>query len=341
MHAAILGVQYASASTITYTFAGDGALDRGNPGGVAPIADELHQAKVETAFSAWTAIANIRFAEASDPSTAHLSVYWDAVDGDGGTLGYATLSDPDGDGLIEGAAVGEVSRIGIDPDDEISFDQVVLHEVGHILGLAHTTAYWSVMHPENSQASSIITSGDVGAIRSLYGPAISTPTVIGTEGDDTLWRTGQVDWQFRALDGDDTAFGAGGNDIVYGNHGDDVLYGGYGRDTVYGGQHNDHLNGHYGADVLYGNLGLDTIDGTTDQGEADWMNGGQHNDQILAGANDTAIGGLGNDTLIGEPGAILVGGDGADLFVTDVLSTILDYDAEVDRILSRADWLGA
>lgn len=53
-------------------------------------------------------------------------------------------------------------------EDTIHDAHVWLHEIGHCLGLTHSTDPHSVMFPIALQQ--IMTYGDVGAIRNLYGP---------------------------------------------------------------------------------------------------------------------------------------------------------------------------
>lgn len=306
----ILGMQYAPGQTIGYTFYGSGeaVYDRGIPGGVRALSEDAYQLKAGVAFRQWEAVANVHFAEVTDPASADLSIFWDRVDWFGGVLGYAAIWDRDGNGLLEGP--DEVTRIGMDPADADVFSQTILHEVGHVLGLGHETGYPSVMHPQIGQATSFISSGDIVEIQGLYG-APSMPVVRGTDDDDYLHRAGgAAGHDFRAGRGNDTAWGSTGGDVIYGNQGDDLLDGNYGDDTLYGGQDVDRLNGGPGNDVLYGNLGGDTLSG----GDGlDLLYGGQGNDAIYAGEGDTVIGGLGSDTIYAHPLAIIGQHDPADV----------------------------
>jgi len=100
----------------------------------------------------------------------------------------------------------------------------------------------------------------------------------------------------------DTLIGGMGNDLLNGGEDDDQLSGGIGDDTLIGGQ---------GEDVLFGDLGNDRIDGTeqpatdttgpqqTDNkllDERDYLNGGDGDDTLIAGASDVVTPGLGQDT---------------------------------------------
>jgi Ca2+-binding RTX toxin-like protein len=69
----------------------------------------------------------------------------------------------------------------------------------------------------------------------------------------------------------------------------DTLTGGQGADTLFGGWGDDQLNG------VEDDTSIDGIQGTDD---ADFLNGGGGNDQILAGQSDIVTAGTGNDTII-------------------------------------------
>jgi len=316
-----LGMQFRPGQTITYTWGagGDAVYDHGMPG-LRQLTEPHFQAAVVRALDTWQGVANIGFAPATDAASADLSIYWDAVDGPWGVLGYANLWDRDGDGWLEGAAAGETVRIGMDPEDTGTFDRTILHEIGHALGLDHTDEY-ALMNPDISTASPVLTHVDIAAIRELYGPAARMPQVVGTDAADTLWRVGAEPYEYLAGLGDDTVWAGGGDDRVYGNQGRDSLDGGYGADTLFGGQDGDTVRGGYGDDVVYGNLGDDVLYG--------------------GGDADTLYGGQGNDILIADRGglAVMYGGRGADTFVTDAPQMICDFDAAADRVYSYAEWM--
>ncbi|OFW55319.1 MAG: hypothetical protein A2V75_07490 [Actinobacteria bacterium RBG_16_70_17] len=83
------------------------------------------------------------------------------------------------------------------------------------------------------------------------GPLCSSPTIVGTSGDNTLYGTPR----------NDVISGLGGNDTIYGLGGADRICGGDGNDTIYGGRGGDRLYGGAGRDLLNGGAGFDTLDG--------------------------------------------------------------------------------
>ena len=78
------------------------------------------------------------------------------------------------------------------------------------------------------------------SIESLYGSNAGNDTLIGNDGDNSI-------------------YGWGGNDTLTGHGGDDYLWGGAGADTLIGGAGDDILRGGVGADILMGGTGNDTL----------------------------------------------------------------------------------
>lgn len=180
----------------------------------------------------------------------------------------------------------------------------------------------------------------------------------GGNGQDLL-RGGAGDDTLHGNDGDDNLSGQAGNDSIFGYHDDDTLRGGTGMDTLIGGMGNDLLNGGedddqlsggigddtliggQGEDVLFGDLGNDRIDGTeqpatdttgpqqTDNkllDERDYLNGGDGDDTLIAGASDVVTPGLGQDTIIL---------DAANAGKT--ATSIIAFDSQHDSILITHD----
>jgi Ca2+-binding RTX toxin-like protein len=146
---------------------------------------------------------------------------------------------------------------------------------------------------------------------------LSSPTIVGTAGSDSLNGTGGVD-RMDGREGNDSLGGSGGADVLSGGAGIDMAsyhWSGAGVDVdltratqLYGDAHGDTL------------IGIEQIGGS---GQADTLSGD-------AGAN-LLDGRGGNDVLNGRGGAdVLTGGAGTDRFVFDSAA-----DANGDRI---TDW---
>ncbi len=85
------------------------------------------------------------------------------------------------------------------------------------------------------------------------------PTIVGTDGNDTLRGTNGAD-VIMGLDGVDTITGGNGDDVVCGGRGNDVLAGDNGADVLSGGFGDDRLSGGNGDDRLTGGPGTDVLD---------------------------------------------------------------------------------
>jgi len=57
----------------------------------------------------------------------------------------------------------------------IDIQRVALHEVGHLIGLAHSSVSNTIMYPSINNAY-LLTSDDIAGVQALYGAASSTPT---------------------------------------------------------------------------------------------------------------------------------------------------------------------
>ncbi len=142
---------------------------------------------IETAFDAWAAVADLSFSQALDPGVDWLQPAAYAVDirigfrssdGPSGNLGYAyyPLSG-------NGAGAGDIF---LDADDSwslyggsgFSLGRVLLHEIGHALGLEHSSP-GTTMYGFHSASWDALQPDDVAGVRALYGArlAVTQPTV--------------------------------------------------------------------------------------------------------------------------------------------------------------------
>lgn len=132
-------------------------------------------------------------------------------------------------------------------------------------------------------------------------PVPDITDIEGTENDDILKGTNKGEI-IRALQGKDIIDSKGGNDFVYGGLGDDEIDGGRGNDNLAGNEGNDYLEAGRHNDILYGNEG----------------------DDLLVGVKAKS----------GKPGQgemdVLVGGDGADIFILGDRSKVYYVDSDVN-----------
>jgi hypothetical protein len=129
------------------------------------------------------------------------------------------------------------------------------------------------------------------------------PTIVGTNGNDTIHGTPGDD-VIHAKSGNDTVYGNGGNDLICAGSGNDRVFTGAGNDVVSTGDGNDSVEAGAGANTIDTGPGNDTVN--TGPGD-DWILTGDGNDTVHAGdgtnvvrsgsGNDQVTAGSGNDAI--------------------------------------------
>ena len=251
----------------------------------------------------WEAVCGVKFVEVRDSPYADVRIAWMPdwqSDGRGGTLGVTNT-------WSYGRTIDEqaVTFDWADSGDTYTLYDTALHELGHVLGIAHSNVHGVVLSglPHTPYADQPgydqLQPDDIAAARALWGPPIATA-------------------------GPDLMLGGGGNDRFYGRGGNDTIGGGAGNDWLAGGTGNDLLAGRSGNDILLGGAGNDSLYGYSswersvyDGNDSIWGQGGD--DLIDGGAgNDLIYGGIGNDSIAGGDGAdIILSGEGNDVNAGD------------------------
>ncbi len=279
-------------------------------------------ALVARAFSVWDDVLDLSFRQVeADDTGADIQVGWSKFDGPGGQAGEARLSFLL-DGTILAAAVrmdieddwGNISDFPADPREEAFFG-VLVHEIGHAIGLEHMSGSDNIMAPIYN--GTITLSDEVIAeVAALYGQNV--PRAAGA-GDDFLVGTDAPE-TFTPAAGLDFVRAGGGDDVIEAtrNDGIDIYFGGAGTDTVdysaLSGTVHVRLGGYLDFDsgaATGDQSGLDaliSIENVIGSTAADVIEGD-------SGAN-TLEGRAGDDRLEGGGGPdVLIGGAGADVFV--------------------------
>ncbi len=180
--------------------------------------------------------------------------------------------------------------------------------------------------------------------------------VNGYAGDDRLSGGGGDD-QMLGGDGNDTLLGESGQDGLHGGFGNDQIDGGEDADKLWGHMGNDTLSVRDGNDILKGCAGADTLLG--DDG-SDGLHGNDSNDSLAGGAGEEGLfggngddhlevgadtardflnGGRHDDLLIAREADVLTGGEGSDTFAINTstgsfhqTAQIIDFNANEDQI---------
>ncbi len=278
---------------ISYAFLEDGevpAPDAYDPfGGVTGYQafTESQKASFRLALDRIETVSGMRFVEVDDPAYASISV----MNATGAAqAGWATIGGAWGDYSINGYLVMN-DRTGDYAPGTMDFE-VMLHELGHAMGLKHPFEGSPTLDPALDTTDHTVMSYtlagdvkddfqhlDVDAFRHLYGTVMPA---------DVTWSWSDTDGVFQLIGGtgEDTLIGIDAPSIVHGGTGDDILWGRDAPDTLFGDEGNDTLDGGDGNDLLAGGAGDDSLNGNWGD---DVLEGGAGND-ILNGywGTDTA-----------------------------------------------------
>lgn len=136
-----------------------------------------YQSTIEAAFARWASVSGLTFTRVADAASVPIRIGFEAFTLSGelgetdfrfarGLLGNDTLVrllDPAASPLLTNA-----SGLYYYPAFGVTLFQVVLHEIGHALGLDHTTDPGTIMYPYATATDADLALGDVEGINALY-----------------------------------------------------------------------------------------------------------------------------------------------------------------------------
>ena len=301
--------------------------------------NENDKALARNALQQWSAVSGVRFVEAAAGtgdirfSKLDFSLAWWASGYAG--FAYNPVRTMTASGASENPIGGDVFVNTRYPD----YLGLLLHEIGHALGLKHPFDGSTTLSPSLDNQSNTVMSYtgapastlgwlDIQAIQRLYGTtnpstwswnaATRELTQVGTNAADTIFGTGQQDI-IRGGTGNDIVGGFSGNDYLDGGAGADVMYGGDGNDSYVVDNVKDVVSeDSNGVDtvlssITYSIAQLSGVENLTLTGVAN-INGtgnGASNVIVGNGGDNILAGGLGTNTLDGSGGNNTAKFDGA------------------------------
>lgn len=331
--------------TVTFafdpTFYGGLRLGAGTVG-AAEVAARL-------ALETWAQVSDVTFVHAADGEAADITFAMASQSGNMLGTALTTFFVLPGVNQVISSVVTLNSQRTWSPLGEagLNFYNVVLHELGHSLGLDHPPDPSQVMYDFYQTDTTLrLGTGDMAGIDVIYGGGGGRVPLVGSFAGDVIDRSGQSQGEIIfGLAGNDTIFGGSGNDRISGGSGNDTIHGGAGDDDIANLMGDGTILAGPGNDRVFGGIGRNTIDG------------GPGDDLLVGGTGpDTLIGGSGRDVIIGDPpGApyfgndridggpgddLLMGGGGADVFVfraTGGNDLVARFDVDwADPLASRA-----
>lgn len=154
---------------------------------------------VRQAFDKWAAVTPLTFTEVMDETMADIRIAWeigdhgdgDPFDGGGGVLAHAFFPPPinsspiAGDVHFDNMDIWDTEDGGFWDPNVIDLLTVAIHEIGHALGLAHTSVEGAVMKPSYEDENRTLQPDDIEGIQELYGPPVVQ--VPGHFAEASLW----------------------------------------------------------------------------------------------------------------------------------------------------------
>lgn len=198
-----------SGGVVTWSIAGAGLKNAsGDPtwftGSTVDLSTFLsfdYAAVLRQAFNAWSSVANIDFVQVADGGgdmgagpTAMIRISGGYIDGrpSSGSSVLASAWSPPTNGTAQAGPLN--GDIDFDSGEgsfwtASSFLAVATHEIGHALGLGHTSVGASLMNPYYNPAITTPQADDVAGIAAIYGGrnvVVANQVLVGTPGADNL-----------------------------------------------------------------------------------------------------------------------------------------------------------
>ena len=162
--------------TVTWSIAQGNYADRGYQFASFFPSDFLGE--VEAAFTKWSSVADINFEQVEDSDGSDIRLGFNSIDGHYGTAGitsYSSFYSSSGVARLQQADIEIDSDEGwhlldgheIDSSNYNNLYPILLHEIGHALGLGHYSDAPAIMNPVQDVPD--LTNSDIDGIQAIYG----------------------------------------------------------------------------------------------------------------------------------------------------------------------------
>lgn len=180
-----------SSASISWSFENQNLLGDGSTPFSSPIA-VVYQNTIVAAFARWSSVSGLVFNQVVDAATVPIRIGFGSfvLSAELGETDYrysrGVLANDTLIRLLDPAlwpllfnTVGQLAY----PQYRVTLFQVVVHEIGHALGLDHTTDPFTIMYPYASALNQDLAAGDIQGINTLYPLyTVSLATPVQTEG---------------------------------------------------------------------------------------------------------------------------------------------------------------
>ncbi|MDB5617756.1 matrixin family metalloprotease [Tardiphaga sp.] len=184
--------------TVTWSLAGAGLSNAsgyapwftGNTVALSSFLGFDYTAVLTQAFAAWSTVANINFVQVADGggnmgtgATANIRISGGYIDGATGSNILATAWSPGSGTSGSSALSGDVNFDNGNTWTASMFLAVATHEIGHSLGLDHTSVVGSIMLPIYNPSITTPQADDIAGMQAIYGARAGAPGPTDDYGD--------------------------------------------------------------------------------------------------------------------------------------------------------------
>lgn len=150
--------------------------------GTSKLQGDSEREVVKQAFALWAQETPLTFTEITDQASADMVIGWasgdhgdgDPFDGPGDVLAHASFPNPYDNSQVFLHFDDDERWVNSDLDN-VDLLTVAAHEIGHTLGLAHSSDPSALMYPSYSGPHRSLGADDVEGVQSLYGVASTPP----------------------------------------------------------------------------------------------------------------------------------------------------------------------